>query len=83
MTALVVHVMDLKKVASTLEMIEYVTVCMSPNHHARRKSNTGIGNDFVRLLSTLRNNSMSKLFIAIICLHVQSFYFIISAMRWE
>ena len=46
-----------KEVVSTLEMIEYVTVCMSPNrpnikYHARRKSN--IGNDFVRLLSTLR-----------------------------
>ena len=45
------------KVASTLEMIEYVTVCLSPNrpnikYHARRKSN--IGNDFARLLSTLR-----------------------------
>ena len=45
-----------KEVASTLEMIEYVTVCMSPNrpnikYHARRKSNI---NDFARLLSTLR-----------------------------
>ena len=46
-----------KEVASTLEMIEYVTVRTSPNrpnikYHARRKSN--IGNDFSRLLSTLR-----------------------------
>ena len=46
-----------KEVAFTLEMIEYVTVCMSPNctnikYHARRKSN--IGHDFARLLSTLR-----------------------------
>ena len=46
-----------KEVASTSEMIEYVTVCMSPNctnkkYHSRRKSN--IGNGFARLLSTLR-----------------------------
>ena len=46
-----------KEVASTLEMIEYVTIFMSPNcpnkkYHTRRKSN--IGNDFSRLLSTLR-----------------------------
>ena len=44
-----------KEVASTLEMIEYVTIFMSPNcpnkkYHTRRKSN--IGNDFSRLLST-------------------------------
>ena len=46
-----------KEVASTLEMIEYVTIFMSPNrpnkkYHTRRKSN--IGNDFARLLCTLR-----------------------------
>ena len=45
-----------KEVASTLEMIEYVTIFMSPNrpnkkYHTRRKS---IGNDFARLLRTLR-----------------------------
>ena len=46
-----------KGVASTLEMIEYVTIFMSPNrpnkkYHTRRKSN--IGNDVARLLSILR-----------------------------
>ena len=46
-----------KEVASTLEMIEYVTIFMSQNrpnkkYHTRRKSN--IGNDFAWLLSTLR-----------------------------
>ena len=77
-----------KEVASTLEMIEYVTVCMSPKrtdikYHARRKSI--IGNDFARLLSTLREKLVLTPRVIVYCniLLTCAELFIISAMRRE
>ena len=77
-----------KEVASTLEMIEYVTIFMSLNrpnkkYHTRRKSN--IGNDFSRLLSTLREKLVLTLGVIFYCntLLTCAEFFIISAMRWE